>query len=782
MTRLKQNLIAYLNLLPFVFGLVFILRLSELLLVAKSHCIEGLLGEELIGFLSDIPIAFFFFLFLFPVFHLVSLVHNSLEIRLFKIVLVLIALNHMLILPYFAYFLTPLSRFLKANTFQEIVFTLSTSDVPIAQAILWFVLLIVTISGLCFALEFHSKSNDVSRVVYIGSIVALLLVPFTFTAHKKMADPISSNLRINKSVYFYKALMFGSEHQIDTNQTDFQVSQFHQVHASIPYVSDEYPFLAKTDIPNVLSSYFNVGETSPNIVFLIVEGLGTRFVDPLKGLNLMPFLDSLIRESLYWPNCLTSTERSFGAVPSLLGSLPYAERGFTFQDTLPEHLNLIHILNENDYCTGYFYGQGAWFHRKDHFLRFSGIDFIFDNSSFSGGYNKIVVGKDRFFWGYNDLDLFRQSFEVLDTLPKQPLFSTYFTGSTHAPFLIPDEDRYDRKLDSLAEIRLSPNDRRRVDVYRKYLRTVVFTDDALRSFFEDWQKRLDFENTIFILTGDHPMTEIPIRSWLERYRVPLIIYSAKLKKAHQFPAVVSHFDVYPTLLAWLSKSYDFKVPQYVQTLGAALDTFSLFRVQNPVVLMNTDREAIDYMKGTRFLANGELLFDVDSNLNLSMVKNGLLTTQYQKEMKQFNSLNRFVCNKNRLLPDSVRLGFSGYSFLKTFFIETNSIKPETEYLNLIQEFDIQGKAHLVVTIQGGDVQISNSATVPLVVCQIENEKGETIFWQAEEISLFNNKKFEFNVLVNNGIDWENCKLAMYVWNSKKGEAKWTSMSVNLFCK
>lgn len=92
-------------------------------------------------------------------------------------------------------------------------------------------------------------------------------------------------------------------------------------------------------------------------------------------------------------------ERSFAAVPSILGSLPYGKTGFTLLEKLPRHLSLVSILNANNYHTAFFYGQGAWFHQKDQFFRYNNIDLLFDNNSFSSEYEKIIVGNDQFFWG-----------------------------------------------------------------------------------------------------------------------------------------------------------------------------------------------------------------------------------------------------------------------------------------------------------------------------------------------------------------------------------------------
>jgi uncharacterized sulfatase len=90
-----------------------------------------------------------------------------------------------------------------------------------------------------------------------------------------------------------------------------------------------YPFLYKDSATDVLTPFFTHSETPPNIVLLIVEGLGRAFTNDHAYLgNFTPFLDSLSRKSLYWENFLSSGGRTFAVLPSILGSLPFGKNGF----------------------------------------------------------------------------------------------------------------------------------------------------------------------------------------------------------------------------------------------------------------------------------------------------------------------------------------------------------------------------------------------------------------------------------------------------------------------
>jgi phosphoglycerol transferase MdoB-like AlkP superfamily enzyme len=64
----------------------------------------------------------------------------------------------------------------------------------------------------------------------------------------------------------------------------------------------------------------------PNLVFIIVEGLGRNFSGPGARLgSFTPFLDELAGRSLYFENFLSGQGRTFGVLTTVFGSLPFGE-------------------------------------------------------------------------------------------------------------------------------------------------------------------------------------------------------------------------------------------------------------------------------------------------------------------------------------------------------------------------------------------------------------------------------------------------------------------------
>ena len=114
-------------------------------------------------------------------------------------------------------------------------------------------------------------------------------------------------------------------------------------HFKYPYI--DYPFYRKSDYQDVIGTFLNKTEDNkqPNFVFIIVESFGqclTGVENPT--ISFTPFIDSLKNESLYWKNCLATTERTFGVLPAIFASTPHGKNGFAHRHfSIPPHNSLL---------------------------------------------------------------------------------------------------------------------------------------------------------------------------------------------------------------------------------------------------------------------------------------------------------------------------------------------------------------------------------------------------------------------------------------------------------
>lgn len=430
-------------------------------------------------------------------------------------------------------------------------------------------------------------------------------------------------------------------------------------HQSKTLKFEGYPALHNDNSTDALTPFFNLQAEKPNIVFLIVEGLGRDFTGPSAQYGgFMPFLDSLSQKGLYWSNFLSSAGRSFAGLPSILGSLPFGKNGFNeMGQGMPDHLSLVSLLKKNGYRTTYFYGGNSNFDNQDIFLERQGIDYIVDDGKFGRSYSRDFGSK--YSWGYADGDLYKHSLEVMQEAPKQPLLNVYFTLSTHEPFALPNEPLYEQKV-AARIAQMSAPDKDRYTPYKDVWKALVYSDESIRSFFEAYQKRPDYANTVFFITGDHRLIPVEEQHPLSRFHVPLLVYSPMLKHSAVFPALSSHFDITPSLMQMLRHNSDMKFPSEVAWMGQGLDTSAHFNESYEVPLMRIKGVVNDYIQGTT-LASGNELYRIKENLELEAMTDAVTQKLMSQKLDSFRQLNTYLCSQNRLLKFSANAGFTANS-------------------------------------------------------------------------------------------------------------------------
>lgn len=413
-----------------------------------------------------------------------------------------------------------------------------------------------------------------------------------------------------------------------------------------------YPLLRPADDEDVLGPFFVTGTEPPNLVFIVVEGLGRDFMGPNAELGgFTPFLDSLAAQGLFWENFLATSGRTFGVLPALLGSLPPGERGFMeLGAAMPPHLTLGRLLQERGYRTTYLSGTTGSFDGIDLFMERQKIARFVDQSEFGPAYEKQPASEGGVSWGYGDDELFKRGLQELQASGSEPRMDVYLTITTHEPFIPPNEAAYRAEFERRrAALPVRVRERPELRQYPQVFTTLLYTDRAVESFFREYRQRPDFERTIFFITGDHRLIPVPPGTRLARYRVPFLIYSPMLRQPRRFPAVSTHLDVTPSVLAFLHHNYGMKFPDRVHWLGSALDTARQFRHAGEVALMPNKNAMDDYLAEDLFLSRGQL-FRVDDRLQLEPISAPARAAELQNKLDRFRELNRYVTTGDHLYP------------------------------------------------------------------------------------------------------------------------------------
>lgn len=681
--KVKYTLEKYLYIALTSLIIIFLMRFLEAGTMLFTFGNEkGMILSELAGIGLDVIDSLVILLLLFPLYFLISRCSERLADMLFMTVITLLTVAHFLLLQYFFSQHKPLGSLLFGYSLDEILLTVKTANISIFSL----TIAVIVIIALPLVTYYLAKKKLPYRVVRI--IIWALLpisIPVTIVACLTYNDFTS-----NKSYVFYKAAIdYKTEEKIYCHEITREVYfDYRNMFRERNNFSEEYPLLHYFETEDSLGYYFNDFEKKPNVVILFVEGLNDDFVHDYHGANLMPNLRKMMENSLYWRRCFTLGERSFAVVPSLLGGLPYGEIGFTLLDQLPTHLTLVSVLGANGYQTDFFYGQGSWFHKKNIFFKKNNISLIFDNACYSDKYPKILVGKDNYFWGYDDKCLFQQSLEVIDTLSDKPRLDMYFTGSTHSPFIISETEKYDKRMKEIRDGLETRTDRKFFKHFNDYARTILFLDDAIGDFIENYSKRDDFKNTIFVITGDHPMTEIPPVNSLKRYHVPFIIYSPNLKTSATFSNTVSHLDFYETMIAFMEK-YGVERPEYSASFGR-----NMFKESNNIAFMDEPRNMVDLYYGGYYVSEDNL-YRVDDDFNIYKFRSMEIYDlskpaelySMKRRLQEIKEISEYTSLENKIMPIDVYCKALKDTLLREFK-NKNDIVFSGKYHNLVPEIDV----------------------------------------------------------------------------------------------
>ena len=293
-----------------------------------------------------------------------------------------------------------------------------------------------------------------------------------------------------------------------------------------------------------IKTYQKSTEHKPNIVVFITESYGREYIGAFNNptdiedyVSYTPFLDSLATKSLIFNNAFANGRKSIHGMSSVLAGIPSFKDAFTSSPYANQDVeSVVSVLNSEGYDTSFFHGAP---NGSMGFLGFSNI------LGFDHYYGKTEFNNDALFdgvWGIWDAPFFQFMKTTLDT-KTTPFFSTIFTVSSHEPYIVPKE--YEGVFP-----------KGKVPMHQ----CVGYTDFAFKQFFEAAKKEPWFEDTIFIITADHS-NQTPYKEYLKpvnRYAVPIMIYSPNEKYRGVNSELAQQIDIYPTIIDMIGYDKPFR--------------------------------------------------------------------------------------------------------------------------------------------------------------------------------------------------------------------------------
>ena len=379
-----------------------------------------------------------------------------------------------------------------------------------------------------------------------------------------------------------------------------------------------------------------------NVVILIVESMGKEYIGSLnreldgghyKGY--MPFIDSLVAQSLTFKYSFANGRISMDAMPSILSGLPMmVEPFFLTPASLNDVEGLPAMLADEGYSSAFFHGAhnismgfSAYAHSIG-YQRYYGLDEYCRSNKYGG--MKDFDGK----WAIWDEPFLQFTLDNIDIL-QQPFLATVFTASSHHPYHLPEQYR-----DSLKDEGGQP-----------IHKCVRYTDMALRRFFERASHEPWFQNTVFVLVADHTnlSSHDIYKTDLGLYSIPIIFFTpdGSLPQRHDEAVIAQQTDITPTLLHLLGYSKPY--------LAFGDDLLSVAPDQS---------WAFSYNAGIYQLVKGDLMLQFDGSKTTAIYRfktDPLLKDNLVGQLPEQQPLERFIkaliqqymsrMNENRLLPE-----------------------------------------------------------------------------------------------------------------------------------
>ncbi|KOY00056.1 LTA synthase family protein [Pseudomonas nunensis] len=300
--------------------------------------------------------------------------------------------------------------------------------------------------------------------------------------------------------------------------------------------------LVDADIAAVRRNYTpDANKTLPikNVVVILMESFAGHSVGALgRPGNITPAFDKLSKEGLLFDRFFsngTHTHQGMFATMACFPNLP----GFEYLMQTPEGSHklsgLPQLLSARDYDDVYVYnGDFAWDNQSGFFSNQGMTNFIGRNDFVNPVFSDPT-------WGVSDQDMFNRGLEELkarDGKDKKPFYALLQTLSNHTPYALP------------TPLPVPPvTDRGSLN---EHLTAMRYSDWALGQFFEKARKEPYFNETLFVVVGDHgfgdeqQITEMD----LGRFNVPMLMIAPGIQQkfGERDHTVGTQIDIVPTIM------------------------------------------------------------------------------------------------------------------------------------------------------------------------------------------------------------------------------------------
>lgn len=403
-------------------------------------------------------------------------------------------------------------------------------------------------------LDREKQSAGVVAIASVIGVVAILLSLLGRVANLNLENPVplrwsdaffSGNNQIaavglNPVLFLFDTLRVGQSQFDEAKVREHYPQVAHYLGVTRPD-AEQLSFVRE----QAVQPYRFAGERAPNVMFVMLESLGTSAVGAYGNpLNPTPNLDRLASQSWFFKHFYVPVTGTAKTVWGSITGVPDVTRQETAtrNPLITRQHTLINAFEA--YQKFYMIGGNAGWANINGLIRQSieGVK-LYDERHWRSP--RVDV------WGISDLDLFKESDDILRAVARdQPFFAYVQTSGNHRPFTIPaSNDSFVVKDLSLEQVQAAGS--RSVEQYN----AVRLLDYNIGRLMEIAKAGGYHDNTIFVFFGDHNtrISQIPHMApafeqlGLESNNVPLLIYASGRLQPKVIEEAVGLSDLLPTV-------------------------------------------------------------------------------------------------------------------------------------------------------------------------------------------------------------------------------------------
>ncbi len=391
----------------------------------------------------------------------------------------------------------------------------------------------------------YRKTSHKTLGVIFGSVIYLFSLWGTFAQYALFwsdaffsRDPFVSALALNPVLYFYDTTTF--------SETDFDPEKVRKYYPMMSeWLGVDNPDIEELNFHRTIKSKMK-RKRPPNVVIIFMESVGLNRMGLVGNpFDPTPTLDRLASDGLFFPNFYVPWVSTSRSVFTMVTGIPDVARTKTSSRN-PLIRDQYSIISQFvDYDQYYMIGGSASWANIRSLITYNLKEMKLLELE---DYDRPRVDV----WGISDLDLFREANDQFSQRESgEPFFAIIQTAGNHRPYSIPDDNAgfeiYEEHEDSLRGAGFKSSEQ---------YNAMRFLDHSIGKFMDLAKAEDYFENTIFVLFGDHgnadpkaehmPADDYALR--LRSYNVPFIIYGPSLGIKHRTIGTVCGLsDLLPTI-------------------------------------------------------------------------------------------------------------------------------------------------------------------------------------------------------------------------------------------